>query len=200
MEEKLISPKDAVASISNTRGSAIVVSTMTANRYWDQVSVHRELDLPVFGGMGKASSIGLGLAIALSDRKVFVLDGDGSLLMNLGSLVTISDAKPENLIHFVFEDEVYFTTGSQAIPNSSNFSFKEMALAAGYNKAFEFSDYEIFDNELENVLKERGPILVCLKVSHPEDVPDDYKESTSERMRVLMHTLNLKVEDGCFEK
>ena len=126
MEDKLISPKDAVASISNTRGSAIVVSTMTANRYWDQVSVHRELDLPVFGGMGKASSIGLGLALALSDRKVFVLDGDGSLLMNLGSLVTISDAKPENLIHFVFEDEVYFTTRSQPIPNSSNFSFKEM--------------------------------------------------------------------------
>ena len=123
MEDKLISPKDAVASISNTRGSAIVVSTMTANRYWDQVSVLRELDLPVFGGMGKASSIGLGLALALSDRKVFVLDGDGSLLMNLGSLVTISDAKPENLIHFVFEDEVYFTTGSQPIPNSSNFSF-----------------------------------------------------------------------------
>ena len=114
---------------------------------------------------------------------------------NLGSLVTISDAKPENLIHFVFEDEVYFTTGSQPIPNSSNISFKEMALAAGYNKAFEFSDYEIFDNELENVLNERGPILVCLKVSHPEDVPDDYKESTSERMRVLMHTLDLKVED-----
>ena len=52
MEDKLISPKDAVASISNTRGSAIVVSTMTANRYWDQVSVLRELDLPVFGGMG----------------------------------------------------------------------------------------------------------------------------------------------------
>ena len=123
MEDKLISPKDAVASISNTRGSAIVVSTMTANRYWDQVSVLRELDLPVFGGMGKASSIGLGLALALSGRKVFVLDGDGSLLMNLGSLVTISDAKPENLIHFVFEDEVYFTTGSQPIPNSSNFSF-----------------------------------------------------------------------------
>ena len=68
-----------------------------------------------------------------------------------------------------------------------------MALAAGYNNAFEFNDYEIFDNELPNILKEQGPVLVCLKISHPEDVPEDYRESTSERMRILMNVLKQKV-------
>ena len=191
----MISPRDAVTSISKIRNDAIVVSTMTANRYWDRVTENRELDLPVFGGMGKASSIGLGLALALSDRKVIVLDGDGSLLMNLGSLVTISDSQPKNFIHFVFQDEVYFTTGSQPIPNASNFSFKEMALAAGYNIAFEIDDYEIFDNDLVSVLKEQGPVLVCIKISHPDNVPADYRESTSERMKILMNALNPDLKD-----
>lgn len=191
----MISPRDAVTSISKIRNDAIVVSTMTPNRYWDRVTENRELDLPIFGGMGKTSSIGLGLALALPDRKVIVLDGDGSLLMNLGSLVTISDSKPKNFIHFVFQDDVYFTTGSQPIPNASNFSFKEMALAAGYNIAFEFDDYEIFDNDLANVLKEQGPVLVCLKISHPDNVPADYRESTSERMKILMNALNPDFKD-----
>ena len=62
----------------------------------------RDLNYVPTGAMGQASSHGLGLALANTDRKVFVFDGDGSLLMNLGSLATIGEAGPENLFHFVF--------------------------------------------------------------------------------------------------
>ena len=91
---------------------------MTPNRYWESVSSNKDLDLPIFGAMGKASSVALGLALARPDKRIVVLDGDGGLLMNLGSLVTIADQEPDNLVHFVFEDGMYFTTGGQPVPGA----------------------------------------------------------------------------------
>ena len=66
--------------------------------------------------MGGASSLGLGLALARPDRRVIVFDGDGSLLMQLGSLATIAGAAPRNLVHFLFKNGVYHTSGAQGIP------------------------------------------------------------------------------------
>jgi thiamine pyrophosphate-dependent acetolactate synthase large subunit-like protein len=68
--------------------------------------------------MGLASSIGLGLALARPDRRVFVLDGDGSLLMNLGSLATIGLLQPANLVVVVMDNEEYATTGGQQTPTA----------------------------------------------------------------------------------
>ena len=119
---------DAIRAIERQRGDAIVVSTMTPNSYWKAVSTDRELDLPIYGGMGKASSVALGLALAVPDRKIMVLDGDGGLLMNLGSLVTIAEQRPGNLVHVVFEDGVYFTTGGQ--PDRRVRQLPEQCLAA----------------------------------------------------------------------
>ena len=65
--------------------------------------------------MGSASTIGLGIALAQPQRKVIVVDGDGSLLMQLGSLVTIAGAAPANFFHFVFENGVYETSGVAAV-------------------------------------------------------------------------------------
>ena len=97
---------DAIKAINRHRKDAIVVSTMTPTQYWVEVSNKSNLDLPIFGAMGKASSVGLGLAISRPDKKVLVLDGDGSILMNLGSLITIADQQQKNLVHFVFEEGV----------------------------------------------------------------------------------------------
>ena len=68
--------------------------------------------------MGLASSIGLGLAVARPDLRIFVLDGDGSLLMNLGSLATIGLLRPANLVLVVMDNEAYATTGGQATPTA----------------------------------------------------------------------------------
>ena len=156
---------EALKVISQHRGDAIVIPTMTANPEWSQLSTNPDFDLPLIGAMSKASSLGLGIALARPDKKVIVLDGDGSLLMNLGSLVTIANMAPPNLIHFVFENNVYRTTGGQPIPNVDKFSFSAMARDAGYAKAYEFNNLEDLENNIENIVNQTGPTFICLKVA-----------------------------------
>ena len=186
----MISSDDAVRAINELRGDAVVVGTMTPNRYWEAVSDRRDLDLPIFGGMGKASSVALGIALSRPDRKVICLDGDGSLLMNLGALVTTATSAPENLAHFVFEDGAYFTTGGQPIPGAGKADLAAMARDAGFAAAYEFGDLEDLVSELPSIMARRGPVFVCLKVSHPPEPPPFYMGKTGPAMRALAKNLN----------
>ena len=95
----MIDTKDVVEALAPHRGDAVVIHTMMAIRYWNQVSRRPDLDIPISNGMSKAVSLGLGIALAQPQRKVIVLDGDGSLLMNLGALVTVAHMAPRNLYH-----------------------------------------------------------------------------------------------------
>ena len=181
----MIHSLDAIKAINDGREDAIVVSTMTPNRYWESVSSNKDLDLPIFGAMGKASSVALGLSLARPDKRVVVLDGDGGLLMNLGTLVTIADQEPENLVHFVFEDGMYYTTGGQPVPGAGRFDLAAMARDAGFRESFELDNLEDLVNELPNIMSAKGPIFVCLKVSHGEDLPEVYIGDTAGPMRRL---------------
>ena len=180
---------EAIKAINRQRGDAVVVGTMAPERYWRQVSERPDLDLPVYGGMGKASSVALGLALAHPDRKILVLDGDGALLMNLGTLVTIAGQRPANLVHFVFEDGVYFTTGSQPVPGADLFDLAGMAKSAGYRESYQFDDLEDLVSELPAVLQKQGPVFVCLKIFHRDDSPVFSTMDTGDAMRRLMKTL-----------
>ena len=91
------------------------------------------------GAMGQASSHGLGLALGAPNEKVLILDGDGSLLMNLGSLVTIANLAPHNLIHFVINNGLYEVNGNFPIPGNRNLSFEGLAREAGYATSYGFS-------------------------------------------------------------
>ena len=185
----MISSLDAVKAITRERGDAIVVSTMTPNRYWESVTQKPDLDLPIFGAMGKASSVALGIALAQPDRKVVVLDGDGAVLMNLGTLVTIAGMAPENLVHFVFEDGVYFTTGGQPVPGTGTFDLATMAEGAGFAASYQFDDLEDLASELPAIMSAKGPVFVCLKVDHPDEVPEFHMGSTARAMRRLAFSL-----------
>ena len=88
--------------------------------------------------MGQASSHGFGLALANPDRTVIVLDGDGSLLMNLGSLVSIADAAVTNFYHFLFVNRTYEVNGAHPVPGADKVNFEDMARAAGYAGAQSF--------------------------------------------------------------
>ncbi len=162
---------EAVKVISRHRGDAIVIPIMTASPEWNLVSTNTGLDLGNIGVMGKGSSLGLGLALARPDKKVIVLDGDGSLLMNLGSLVTIANMAPPNLIHFVFENGVYRTTGGQPIPNAGKFRFAALARDAGYANAHEFENLDSLEKNIETVMNQAGPTFVCLKVPPATERP-----------------------------
>src|SRR5256885_15778268 len=125
----------ALQALARRRGDAVVVSTMVSSREWPEYSTNESLDLPLTGCMGKASSLGLGIALARPDRRVIVFDGDGSLLMQLGSLATVAGAAPRNLVHLLFKNGVYHTSGAQIIPGGLTVDFVMMAKAAGYRHA-----------------------------------------------------------------
>jgi phosphonopyruvate decarboxylase len=123
--------------------------------------------------MGLASSHGLGFALGCPQRKVIVLDGDGSLLMNLGSLVTIASMAPRNLYHFVCENGTYEANGEHPIPGRGRVSFTGLAKGAGFPAVHEFSDLASFDSDVPHILAGDGPAFVNLKVVPGErPVPD----------------------------
>ena len=126
------------------------------------------------GAMGQASSLALGFALGAPDRRVIVLDGDGSLLMNLGSLVTIANAAPNNLLHFVCENGTYEANGGHPIPAKDKVSFTGLALAAGYREAHAFSELDALETALPGILRARGPVFIDLKIVPGETYPQDW--------------------------
>src|SRR6185436_18687068 len=135
------------------------------------------------GAMGQASSHGLGLALGRPDKRVIVLDGDGSLLMNLGSLVTIAEVAPPNLLHFVCENDDYEANGGHPIPGAGRISFAGFARAAGYRNVHEFADLATFGERIGAVLQEEGPVFVALHVVAGEAYPQDFSAVHSAELR-----------------
>jgi phosphonopyruvate decarboxylase len=121
--------------------------------------------------MGGASTLGLGLALARPERRVIVFDGDGSLLMQLGSLATIAGARPRNLVHLLFKNGVYHTSGAQEIPGGLSVDFVQMAKGAGYRDAYAIKDIGEFRRRLGEMLTAEGPLFVELITGLSEQTP-----------------------------
>jgi phosphonopyruvate decarboxylase len=102
---------------------------------------------------------------------VIVFDGDGSLLMQLGSLATIAGARPRNLVHLLFKNGVYHTSGSQDIPGGLTVDFVTMARGAGYKSAMAITTLEEFKRKLPELLTAEGPIFVELHTSLADQTP-----------------------------
>jgi sulfopyruvate decarboxylase subunit beta len=151
----------------------IVVATYQAAFDWLMIRPH-PLNYVSIGAMGLASSHGLGLALGRPDKRILVLDGDGSLLMNLGSLVSIAEAAPRNLVHFVCENGTYEANGAHPIPGRDRISFTGFARAAGYAECHEFSELGDFTSNIAAVLRQKGPVFVDLKIAPGAPSPQDY--------------------------
>jgi phosphonopyruvate decarboxylase len=123
----------------------------------------RALNYYAFGAMGLGSSHALGLALGQPDRRVIVLDGDGSLLMNLGTLVTIGAAAPKNLVHFVCRNGTYEANGGHPIPQR-DVDFSGLAQAAGYAQTLDFREFEDFEAALPRLLAQDGPTFATLHI------------------------------------
>jgi len=160
---------EALKAIHDMRTDEIVLPTMSAIKDWNKLS-SSPLDFYVAEAMGYASSLGLGLSLAQPNRKVIVLDGDGSLLMNLGTLVTIAGARPVNLIHFVLENRLYEVPGGIPLPGVGKFDLTAMARAAGLG-AYGFDRLTDFREHLGAILSADGPTFVSLKVDRGPSEP-----------------------------
>ena len=126
------------------------------------------------GAMGLGASHALGLAIGRPDRRVIVLDGDGSLLMNLGCLVTVASVAPPNLYHFVSVNGTYEANGGHPTPGKGVVDFKGFAASAGYPNCFAFSDLHQFEKDIGSVLALTGPVFAALDVVQGKPPVLDY--------------------------
>jgi sulfopyruvate decarboxylase subunit beta len=180
-----------LAALARRRRDEIVAATMSALGPW-LVHSPSELNMSCYGFMGGASSLGLGLALARPERRVWVLDGDGSLLMQLGSLATIAGAAPPNLYHFVFQNDAYEISGGQPIPAAGRIDFAGMARAVGYAAAYRLTDLDEFESALDRILSQQGPVMAALEVdTGDEDPPGSQIEANPfpEHVRSLRRAL-----------
>ena len=170
MAAKSMKPEDVLQVVAAVRGDAICVPTMTTSPAWRTIAPD-DLSVGCVGFMGGASSMGLGLALARPDRRVIVLDGDGSLLMQLGSLATNAGAAPRNFVHLLFKNGVYHTSGAQGIPGGFSVDFVLMAKGAGYRQALSIDTLDDFKRRLPELLRAEGPVFVELHTGLAEQTP-----------------------------
>ncbi|HZT76631.1 MAG TPA: thiamine pyrophosphate-dependent enzyme [Vicinamibacterales bacterium] len=152
---------EATQAIVNACGDAAIVASLGHPAYDLFAAGDRPRNFYTWGSMGLASSIGLGIALARPAIHVIVLDGDGSLLMNLGSLATIGLLQPKNLTVVVMDNELYATTGGQPTPTATG---ADLAAAA---RAMRIEDATIVRTEDELIGRLRGtrPQFVVAKVA-----------------------------------
>lgn len=118
----------------------------------------------MIGSMGVAAAIGLGVALNKPNKKVVVFDGDGNVLMGMGTLATVGALKPKNFVHVVLDNEVYGSTGNQ--PTISNVvRLEQVAKAAGYAHVERVIEREDIIYEFKDMLKKDGPSMLLIKVT-----------------------------------
>ena len=192
----MIQQADLMAVVQKYRGDAVVIPAERAGVEWPLISTYLQRDMsPEI--MGKGSSFALGVCLSQPGTKVIVLDGDGSLEMNLGTLVTIAEQQPRNLYHFVMENGMYATTGGQPIPGQDKVSFTELAESVGYAATYDFDDLEEFASRAEEILNQSGPVLVCVK-TEPNPRPKEvrFEDESNDKRSGAQVMIDLRKDFG----
>ncbi len=154
----------ATQLLAERLGNGVVVSNLGQASLELQHIADRPLNCYTFGSMGQCSSIGLGIALGRPDVRVICLDGDGSLLMNLGSLTTIATTAPKNYALVVWDNEVHQTTGGQATATAFRTNLTAMARGAGIDKAMEARTEAELKVAYDRILTEDGPFFLDVKI------------------------------------
>lgn len=156
--------REALEALAAHRGDAIGVCALgrTASEWWTVTEA--EDSFYMHGAMGFAASFALGLALALPQARVWLLNTDGSLCMNLGCLLTEAGQKAPNLKHFVLDNQVYQTVGAMPMVNQSGTDYVAIARGAGFERARAVSSVPELDAAMPAVIAEDGPSFTVLRV------------------------------------
>ncbi len=165
MSRPLIDRAAATRLLASRLTTEVVVSNLGQATLDLQRLADRPLNCYTFGSMGQCSSIGLGIALARPDVRVICLDGDGSLLMNLGSLCTIGTLQPRNYALIVWDNQAHVTTGGQPTATAFRSSLVGLARGAGVEKVIEPRDEAELGRAYDRLLAEDGPFVVPVKVA-----------------------------------
>jgi len=158
----VLSTRDAIAAVLPEIGDHVWVCANGYISRWVCALGDREANFYMIGSMGLASSIGLGIATARPEVPVAVLDGDGNVLMNLGSLPMTAFLAPAHYRHVVLDNGVYASTGNQPAI-SSRVKLEEIARAAGYGAVARVRDATDVAPALRAQLAEPGPSLLLIE-------------------------------------
>ncbi len=191
---------EALRILHAARTDEIVVTTMGNAREWMTLSQHPLDWVYVPSSMGQAPTLGLGLALAQPSRRVVVCNGDGSQLMNLGSLITITAQAPKNFTLILFDNGVYEVTGAQQLPsspanrkNGDQIDWVALISACGFKDVAVYSDRSAWRCDVQQWLKKEGPACVVLKVDPvPKAVGPRSPGPAKERARRFREALTAK--------
>jgi len=166
--------RGALSALRGARASPdVVITSMGSAREWMAMGPLDPLDFVLVpSSMGQAPTLALGLALAQPARRIIACSGDGSMLMNLGALATISAEAPKNLVLIVFDNGVYEVTGAQPTPGSAvgradhrDVDFAAMARACGFTSVFRYDDLERWRSGVGGALGAEGPVCIVLAVA-----------------------------------
>lgn len=173
----MLTQTEFLRPLAARRTDEIVVTTMSLVRAWGRLS-KSEFDFAFAdSAMGHAQSLALGIALAQPQRRVYCLNGDGSMLMSLGSLVTIAQCRAKNLTVFVAQNNTYEVTGNQNVPGAGAVDFAEIALACGFPHAFQFDAADEYAQQLDMLLQLQGPVLVSVRIEPGEEPPPNRRQT-----------------------
>lgn len=152
---------------------------------------HRPQNFYMLGSMGLAFPIALGVALAQPERRVFALEGDGSLLMQLGALSTIATLKPENLTMIVMDNGIYQITGAQPTPAANVADIVAIAIGSGLANSAWAADEEDFERLVEEALAATEPRLIGVRIDDKPGVGTTRRDPVQIRER-FMHGLGVR--------
>ncbi len=156
--------RKVVASLLERRGGLLVVAGLGAPAWDCTAAGDHPLTFPLWGAMGSAATIGLGLALAQPKRRVLVVTGDGEMLMGLGSLATIGVRRPGNLSIVVLDNERYGETGMQKTHTAYGVDLAAVARACGFAEAHIVRRSAEIAGVRARVYRGRGPVFYQIKV------------------------------------
>jgi thiamine pyrophosphate-dependent acetolactate synthase large subunit-like protein len=157
--------RKVVAEILRTRGDALVVTGL-GSTCWDAAAAgDHPLTFYLWGAMGGAAMVGLGLAAAQPTRRVLVITGDGEMLMGLGALATIGVQRPRNLAVIVIDNEHYAETGMQRTHTREGVDLAGVAKAAGFAAAGTIYAASQLKTWISRFYRENGPVFATIKVT-----------------------------------
>jgi thiamine pyrophosphate-dependent acetolactate synthase large subunit-like protein len=166
----LLNRREVLRELLHERGDLIVVAGLGAPAYDLAACGNEPLDFPLWGAMGGAAMVGLGLALAQPQYKVLVLTGDGEMLMGLGSLATIGAEQPPNLRIVVLDNECYGETGQQPTHTAKGADLEAIARGCGFQNTRTIRQTAELEALREYIHTRAGLLFAAVKVS-PENLP-----------------------------
>ena len=163
--EYLLRRREVAKKIVDVGGNDFLLVSGLGSPNWDFTAAgDRDTFFPLWGAMGGAVPIGLGLALAQPKHRIVVATGDGEMLMGIGSLATVAIQEPKNLVILVFDNERYGETGMQETATAHKADIATIAAGCGISQTMTVRTKEELDLNVVRVFEDQGPILCVIKV------------------------------------